>query len=425
MSSSEGLIASLYNASVRTPETPSRVPEDISSKSHHAKCRKGFQNPWPSWKDIQPMDGIKYFTSTRLDKNYCGGYHGKAIEDTVPPVVAPQFPKSRSTKSKEFRATWLGHACFYVEFPGGLRALFDPVFSQRCSPVQFMGPKRVTKMPCDIKDIPAIDIVAISHNHYDHMDYNTIMELKKCHPNVWFFVPLGNKSWFTSSGIPNCTEMDWWEERDLVLSPADSESAAKLSESSSPEGTDSPLKVTTSGPAEEGKKAGEITARIGCLPCQHTSNRGLHDRSSTLWSSWSVESGGKKLYFAGDTGYRAVPKVPDGVDDYGEEFKDLPVCPAFKQVGELRGGFDLGLIPIGAYWPRWFMSPMHASPYDSVRIFVETKCKKAIGMHWGTWVLTDEPVMEPPVVLKEALKKDGIAEEGVFDVLDIGESREY
>lgn len=93
--------------------------------------------------------------------------------------------------------------------------------------------------------------------------------------------------------------MDWWEERDLVLSPADSESAAKLSESSSPEGTDSPLKVTTSGPAEEGKKAGEITARIGCLPCQHTSNRGLHDRSSTLWSSWSVESGGKKLYFAG------------------------------------------------------------------------------------------------------------------------------
>lgn len=93
--------------------------------------------------------------------------------------------------------------------------------------------------------------------------------------------------------------MDWWEERDLVLSPANSESAANLSESPSPEGTDSPLKVTTSEPAEEGNKAGEITARIGCLPCQHTSNRGLHDRSSTLWSSWSVESGGKKLYFAG------------------------------------------------------------------------------------------------------------------------------
>jgi N-acyl-phosphatidylethanolamine-hydrolysing phospholipase D len=121
----------------------------------------------------------------------------------VPPVVAPQFPKSRSTKSKEFRATWLGHACFYVEFPGGLRALFDPVFSQRCSPVQFMGPKRVTKMPCEIKDIPAIDIVVISHNHYDHMDYNTIMELKRCHPNVWFFVPLGNKAWYVDLPRPN------------------------------------------------------------------------------------------------------------------------------------------------------------------------------------------------------------------------------
>lgn len=99
---------------------------------------------------------------------------------------------------------------------------------------------------------------------------------------------------FTSSGIPNCTEMDWWDEFDLMLAPAESESA---SGSTKPEGTGS-LKVTTE-PAEEGKKASEIIARIGCLPCQHTTNRGLHDRNATLWSSWSVESGGKKVYFAG------------------------------------------------------------------------------------------------------------------------------
>lgn len=132
---------------------------------------------------------------SRVEKNYAPGYHGSFRDTSLPTVVTPQFLSTRSTGSKEFRATWLGHACFYVEFPGGLRALFDPVFSQRCSPVQFMGPKRVTKMPCDIQDIPAIDIVVISHNHYDHMDYNTIMKLIKFHPNVWFFVPLGNKSW--------------------------------------------------------------------------------------------------------------------------------------------------------------------------------------------------------------------------------------
>lgn len=140
----------------------------------------------------------KISKQSHFDKDR-NGYHGSSIPDSTPEVVVPQFLPARSPESEEFRATWLGHACFYVEFPGGLRALFDPVFSQRCSPVQFMGPKRVTKMPCEIKDIPSIDIVVISHNHYDHMDYNTIMKLTQFHPNVWFFVPLGNKSWYTCS----------------------------------------------------------------------------------------------------------------------------------------------------------------------------------------------------------------------------------
>jgi L-ascorbate metabolism protein UlaG (beta-lactamase superfamily) len=126
-----------------------------------------------------------------------------------------------------------------------------------------------------------------------------------------------------------------------------------------------------------------------------------------------------------DTGYRTVPQVPPGEDDYGAKYAHLPHCPAFAQVGKLRGPFDLGLIPIGAYEPRWIMSPMHASPKDSVNIFVDTKCKKALGMHWGTWVLTEEDVLEPPNKLREALQEKGIEQEGVFDVCDIGESREY
>lgn len=126
-----------------------------------------------------------------------------------------------------------------------------------------------------------------------------------------------------------------------------------------------------------------------------------------------------------DTGYRAVPEESTGKDDYSPEYSSLPVCPAFTQIGEHQGPFDVGLIPIGAYDPRWIMSSMHANPMDAVNIMIDTKCQKALGMHWGTWVLTDEDVNEPPKKLREALKVKGIEEEGVFDVLDIGGSREY
>ena len=120
-----------------------------------------------------------------------------------------------------------------------------------------------------------------------------------------------------------------------------------------------------------------------------------------------------------------MPELPDAEDDYGDKHKALPRCPAFADIGALRGPFDLGLIPIGAYRPRYIMSPMHANPFDSVNIFADTGCKRALGMHWGTWVLTEEDVLEPPRLLKEALERKGIAKEGVFDVCDIGESREF
>ena len=307
------------------------------------------------------------------------------------------------------RATWLGHACYYVEFPGGLRVLFDPVFSQRCSPFSWLGPKRYTDVPCQIDDILVIDAVVISHNHYDHMDHPTIMKIKNKHPGVQFFAPLGNKQWFTASGISQCTELDWWEERDLKLQPQ-KPSETRVSQE----------KTLNAAPASSA-----ITARISCLPCQHTSARTPFDQGHTLWASWSIESGGKKIWFGGDTGYRSVPELPKDVDDYGPEHSHLPHCPAFSQIGALRGPFDLGLIPIGAYDPRYIMSPMHANPFDSVNIFKDTKCKRAMGIHWGTWVLTEEDVLEPPEMLKRALRKSEIPEEGVFDVCEVGESREF
>ena len=241
-------------------------------------------------------------------------------------------------------------------------------------------------------------------------DHPTIMKIKAKHPNVQFFVPLGNKKWFTSSGIhEGVTELDWWEERDIHLALSTEKSAVSKPDVS------------------QDSKIGEshsISARIGCLPCQHTSARTGWDKGLTLWASWSVETGGKKVWFGGDTGYRAVPELPKGVDDYGPD-QDHPHCPAFKEIGKLRGPFDLGMIPIGAYDPRWIMSSMHANPFDSVNIFKDTQCKRAMGIHWGTWVLTEEDVLEPPQLLKKALVKNGLSEEGVFDVCDIGESREF
>lgn len=121
---------------------------------------------------------------------------------------------------------------------------------------------------------------------------------------------------------------------------------------------------------------------------------------------------------------RAVPESIQG-DDYAPEHEHLPVCPEFAKIGALRGPFDLGLIPIGAYKPRFLMSSVHANPFDAVEIFRDTKCKRAVGIHWGTWQLTFEDVIEPPALLRQALVRRGMPETGVFDVCDIGETRDF
>jgi L-ascorbate metabolism protein UlaG (beta-lactamase superfamily) len=293
-------------------------------------------------------------------------------------------------------------------------------------------------MPCEIKDMPFIDAVVISHNHYDHLSHPTVTEIAKRHPNCHFFVPLGNKKWFAGCGIENCTELDWWDDVDFTLTPT-SRTSSFAGKSSQQTGVTSTSETkTTPLPSPN-----TITARISCLPCQHTSARSITDRGATLWASWAVTSNASatstantsttptSVYFAGDTGYRAVPRSPTGhdYDDWAPEYTEgpsaLPTCPAFSSIGALRGPFALGLIPIGAYMPRWIMSSMHADPRDAVHIFKDTRCENALGMHWGTWVLTEEDVLEPPKKLKEALKIHGIEEEGVFDVIDIGASREY
>lgn len=319
------------------------------------------------------------------------------------PVQKPTFLRSRF-ESKELRTTWLGHACHYTEFPSGLRVLFDPVMDDRCSPFNFAGPKRYTRRACGIAELPFLDAVVISHSHYDHLSISTVSEIKKRFPHAHFFVGLGLASWFRDSGVMNVTEMDWWEDAELLVEPE----------------------------VEDGEETKSIKATVSCLPAQHTSSRYTLDTDRTLWCSWAVKSTGppsspatKAIFFGGDTGYRSVPQLPESEDDYGEKYAHLPSNPDFKRIGELRGPFDVGLIPIGAYKPRHLFSCMHSDPQDAVEIFRDTQCKRALAIHWGTWALTTEPVMEPPVKLKAAMKRRGLEETGVFDVCDIGESRTF
>jgi L-ascorbate metabolism protein UlaG (beta-lactamase superfamily) len=401
--------AGLY-AAVSNPAQVGAKPEEAEELKHHLKNGKGFVNPWDSF-GHQSTFSIIFAMAWR-------SLSGQANKpDTTPPTVPvqkPTFLPSRETD--KLRATWLGHACYYVEFPGGFRVLFDPVFEDCCAPINIKALKRYTEPPCEIEDLPVVDAVVISHNHYDHLSYPTIKRIHKKFPTAHFFAPLGNKKWFTDSGVHNVTELDWWESRDVKM---------EAYQDKVEEGRKVSVTPSDSEDVEKKNQAKAIMATISALPCQHVSARGPFDRCKTLWASWSVESGGAKVYFAGDTGYRAVPRLPAHEDDYGPKYAHLPHCPAFAQIGQHRGPFDLGLIPIGAYEPRFVMSPMHANPKDSVNIFRDTQCKKALGMHWGTWVLTEEDVLEPPRKLKEALKEKGIEEEGVFDVVDIGASREY
>ncbi|KAI8081710.1 beta-lactamase superfamily domain-containing protein, partial [Halteromyces radiatus] len=367
----------------------------LKNKDHHKGT--GFHNPWPSFTEHGIISIIKAISGMNLSKVVT-----QAQPQHLPEKVNMDWNLLRSNKTDKngtIVVTWLGHACALVQV-NGFNVLFDPIFSCRCSPVQFVGPKRYTEAPCDFEDLPKIDAVVISHNHYDHLDLGTIQSLTTKNPDTRFFVPLGNKDWFgqiskqkTTSGQDRVVELDWWESSTLDISSS----------------SNNQLKLT-------------------CTPCQHFSGRGLRDRNKTLWASWCVEgihngtSTKGKIFFGGDTGYRTVPATAGPEKEYDEDYLEtLPHCPAFKEIGNTIGPFDVALIPIGAYSPRWFMSAVHCSPEDAVRVHEDIKSKHSIGIHWGTFALTDEPVQEPPQRLQVALQKRGHSTDD-FNVLKLGES---
>jgi N-acyl-phosphatidylethanolamine-hydrolysing phospholipase D len=256
-------------------------------------------------------------------------------------------------------ATWIGHSSFLLQL-GGINILTDPHFSARASPVPFAGPRRVVRLPIDIPALPAIDVVVISHNHYDHLDLSTVKRLAaQPSGSPLFLVPLGLRAWFIDQGIPRVEELDWWASR----------------------------------------SHGGV--RFTLVPVQHWSKRTLWDTNETLWGGWAMEGGGLKLLHTGDLGY----------------------SPDARDIGERLGPFDMAFIPIGAYAPRWFMKTMHVDVAEAIRVKGDVKARRAIGMHWGTFEhLTDEPLDEPPRELARQRAAMGLGREE-FDVLRIGETR--
>ncbi len=265
--------------------------------------------------------------------------------------------------------TWIGHATALVQ-ASGLNVMTDPIFSDRASPVQIFGPKRAQPPGVAMADLPHIDVVLISHNHYDHLDSASVAQLderaKATGKSTVFMVPLGLKTWFNDLGITNVVELDWWQHYTLK------------------------------------------SVDFYLTPVQHWSARSMGDRSTTLWGGWGVFGADFHWYYAGDTGY-------------SRDFADTRTRFAERQTEALGGGFDLALIPIGAYEPRWFMAQQHVNPMESARIHQDVGAKHSIGVHWGTFALTDEPLDQPPVDLTIALRALNVPEAS-FGVLAIGQS---
>lgn len=261
-------------------------------------------------------------------------------------------------------ATWVGHATVLLQV-GGINILTDPMFSERASPLSFVGPRRAQPPGLGLSELPHIHAVLVSHNHYDHCDLPSLLALNAQPAGPPLFVlPLGMKAWAAGQGIDNVIELDWWQAHTLA------------------------------------------GVEIVLAPVQHWSGRGLTDRMATLWGGYAVFAPDFEAFFAGDTGY-------------SRDFSDIRRRFAQRQ-GEY--GFDLALIPIGGYEPRWFMAGQHVNPAEAVRVHGDLRARRSLGMHWGTFELTDEALDEAPRALAAARAAHGIAED-VFFVLAIGQTR--
>ncbi len=281
---------------------------------------------------------------------------------TSRPARWPKWIENRSTPElpttlgkREFAITFINHITYLVQFRG-LNVLTDPVYSDRASPVQWTGPKRVRAPGLAYDQLPEIHVILVSHSHYDHMDLDTLQRLERDH-NPLVLTGLGNKAFLAQHGLGRVQELDWWDE-------------------------------TT-----------DWGARFTYVPAQHWSGRGLSGRNRTLWGGFVIETDGRRVLFAGDTGY----------------------WRHFKDIRRRCGVMDLALLPIGAYEPRWFMADQHMNPDEAVRAHLDLEAERSIGTHYGCFQLTDEAIDAPLRELEIARRKRRI-EPDRFIALETGQT---
>jgi len=340
-------------------------PHYDPAKPHHTP--DGFQNTDADFKPRGLGEVLRWKWNAARD--------GLPPPPHVPtPRVAPDLPFLRSNAVAAERmqpaVTWIGHASVLAQL-GGLNVLADPMFSERASPLPFMGPKRHVAPGLALAQLPRIDLVMVSHNHYDHLDAASVDHLAaQAGGPPLFIVPLGLLAWLQGRGIRSGIELDWWQTH----------------------------RIAAPGGAVD----------VMLCPAQHWSARGLGDRMATLWGGFALFAPDCHLFFAGDTAY-------------SRDFQDLRQRVAGRQTPEAGGGFDIALLPIGAYEPRWFMANQHVNPAEAVKIHRDIAAKRSLGVHWGTFELTDEPLDEPPRALAREAAAAGL--DDAFFVLAIGETR--
>lgn len=315
-----------------------------------------FQNPWPNAAPHDAGDLLRW----RRER---AGTRRPDPDRSSFPRATPGFALPRAP-ANAIVATWIGHSTVLVQI-GGRNVLTDPMWSDRASPVPWLGPRRWVPPGTPIETLPPIDLVLLSHNHYDHLDVRTVRALAARHPQAQWAVPLGLAPFVRRLGVRSARELDWWESADL-----------------------------------DG-------IRVASTPAQHFSARGFTDQRRTLWCGWSARIDDRALYFAGDTGYH----------------------PEFRDIAEHFGPFDLVILPIGAYEPWWFMRRVHMNPDDAVAAYRDlvagsgpAPAPAALGVHWGTFKLTDEPMDEPPALMRDRWRAGGLPADDLW-ILAHGETR--
>lgn len=283
---------------------------------------------------------------------------------TATPALTELRRQTQGGPAARPSVTWVGHATTVVQ-AGGLTVLTDPMFSERASPVSFLGPRRQQPPGIALADQPPIDVVVVSHNHFDHLDEASVLALAAQPGGApLFLVPLGLKDWLAQRGISRVVELDWWQSH----------------------------------------RVGDTEFFL--TPVQHWSGRSLVDSHRALWGGWAVFHPDFQWYFSGDTGYSG-------------DFARTRTHFADRQ---RDGGFDLALIPIGAYEPNWFLKDQHINPREAVQVHQDLGAKRSIGVHWGTFKLSDEALDQPPKDLAAARRQQGLPDDA-FGVMAIGETR--